>query len=110
DTTALVWDISRVVPAPEKIELTKDGLAKSWADLLNDDAEAAFRSIRLLSQAPGQTVAYLNRCLQPIPVVPTEHIARLIDQLDSQRFAERQQATDELLRLGEAAESSLADV
>jgi WD40 repeat protein len=110
DTTALIWDISSLVPALPKIKLSKDKITRCWADLLGNDAKSAFGSIRLMSQAPEQTVEFLKESLHPVPHVPAEKIARLIKQFDSERFLERNQASDELFRLGEAAEAALVDV
>jgi WD40 repeat protein len=109
DTTALIWDVSHMIPPLEKVKLTSNGLSKAWANLLNDDAKSAFRSIRHLSQAPEQTVAFLEKSLQPM-LFPPEKIAPLIKQLDSPRFPERKQASEKLLDLGEAAEAPLLDV
>jgi WD40 repeat protein len=109
DTTVLVWDVAHLVAPLDPIKLTQEELAKGWANLLDDDAEKAFRAIRRLSRAPEQTIAFFGRRLQTAPVVPAEKIRQLVEALDSPGFAHRNQATTELLKLGEPAEASLAE-
>jgi hypothetical protein len=61
---------------------------------------------RLLS-APAQTVGFVGGHLQPVVAADPQHVAALIKQLDSQQFAEREAASRELTKLGEAAEPAL---
>ena len=86
DTTALVWDISHLVPAPGQIKLGRDELAKLWTNLLDDDAESAFRAIRRLSQSPKETVAFLKMHLQPVPAVPAARIKLAYGSTGQQKF------------------------
>jgi hypothetical protein len=52
-------------------------------------------------------VAFLQDHLQPVPHVSEEHVARLIADLDSGKFAVRQKAAKDLELLAEAAEGPL---
>src|SRR5262249_1648947 len=54
DSTLLVWDVpSRPSgpPAP-----TAEAVADAWVDLAGADAVVAYRALRLLAEAPGQSV------------------------------------------------------
>jgi len=108
DTTALVWEVPKPPPLvrePAPV-LTDQDLDTLWADLLADEAPAAWQAIRKLAAAPKQTLPFLADKLQPKPIDP-KRIDRLITDLDSKQFDVRQRATTELERLGPAAEVAL---
>src|SRR5262249_20408912 len=48
--------------------------------------------------------------LHPVPTVEAKQVARLLADLDSERFATRNAATKELAKLGEAVEGDLRKV
>ena len=56
------------------------------------------------------TTTWKEMGLKPAPKVPAETLKRLVDQLNSPRFVERDKAAQELLKLGELAETALANV
>ncbi|HKB39307.1 MAG TPA: hypothetical protein VKD72_22910, partial [Gemmataceae bacterium] len=109
DTTVLIWDVADLAPTRAKPRLADEDLARLWAGLLSDKAETAFRAVRQLVQAPDQSVAYLGKQLQPVTPIPAGKIKALVAQLDSPRFAQREQATRELLQLPDLAEPALAE-
>src|SRR5262249_10483804 len=80
-----------------------------WADLASDDAGAAYRAIGLLSTVPAPSVAYLRERLRPA-LVDERQIARLIAELESDRFAAREQASHDLEQMGDLAEPALRQV
>jgi hypothetical protein len=106
DTTALIWDISRLVPAPAKARLGDAQLTRLWAELLSPKAETAARAIRELVRADDQTVAYLSKYLPASPI-PEAKIKALVAQLDSPRFAVREKASQQLLQMSILAEPIL---
>lgn len=108
DTTALVWDVEKLAP-PGKAEAGKFDLGDAWGKLRGNDAEASFRAIVRMSESPD-AVRYLSEKLKPVAVVPPEQIRRLANQLNSKVFAEREQASKELARLGEIVEPELENV
>jgi hypothetical protein len=63
--------------------------------------------MRQLLAAGDAAVALIARHLHPAPAVDTKRIAALIADLDSDRFAVREQASRELATLDEAAETAL---
>lgn len=104
DGTYLVWDLW---PKPQgRIE-------DAWADLASEDAGQAFQAIRRLAADPAQALPILQERLKPAAPVDPELVARWLADLNSDNFRTRQQATQELERLGEetipALQKALAD-
>ena len=101
DQTVLVWDVTGSArPArPEDLE-------KLWTDLGGDDASKAHRAIWTMIAMPKESIAFLKKQLKPmLPLDP-----KLVADLNSNSFAKRQKATEELERLGEDAEPTLKKV
>jgi hypothetical protein len=78
-----------------------------WRDLAGD-AGTAYAAVWALVAAPQQAVPLLRGRLQPAVAVDQEKLARLIARLDSEQFAERQQAMAELEQLGDLAAPALS--
>jgi len=74
-----------------------------WADLADAGAVRAQQAVRKLAAAPDQAVSYLDKRLQPVPVVDEGRVTRLIVDLDNEEFSVREKASAELEKLGEAA-------
>jgi hypothetical protein len=110
DTTVLIWDIADLTRSPVPVRLSDQELDDAWGKLRSDSAETAHHAIGRLSQASDQSVAYLKTKLQRVPVVPEERVERLVKQLNSKLFAEREQATQELSRLEDVTEIALLDI
>jgi RNA polymerase sigma factor (sigma-70 family) len=111
DTTAVVWDLTgrhRQIPTWGK-PLTGADLEAIWADLAGDDATRAYLAVQKLAGSPKDGVAYLGKRLQPVPVVEEKLISRLINDLDSDDFNTREQASRELDKLGEGALGACED-
>jgi WD40 repeat protein len=108
DTTALVWDVTglaqdrrdRRPPSPEQVQAW-------WADLADADAIKAYQALWNLTAAPGQAVPWLKDRLKPVATADPHHVARLIADLDSERFLVRDKAMGELEKLGESAHGLL---
>src|SRR5262249_19978528 len=81
-------------------QATEDQL---WADLASDDAARAFRAMNGLSVTPRQAVDLFQKRLKPVPVVEEKEIAALLDNLEADDFKLREQATQELEKIGEQA-------
>jgi hypothetical protein len=109
DVTALSWDVSSLLKpaALPRRDLSTATLAKLWEELSSLDAAKAFPAVRTMAGNPEQALALLREKLHPVPHVPAGRLTRLIVDLDSDRFAVRQRAMDELRRLGRTAESAL---
>jgi hypothetical protein len=106
-TTALVWDMS-AVPAPAIRETKRSAkeLDALW-DRLAGDAEKADAAIQELAASPEQAAELAARSLKPAEKGQTERVARLLGQLDSNTFAERERAEASLAELGEDAAEAL---
>jgi len=104
DATVLIWD--RTVP-PRKSEFTASELANLWENLGSPDDTRLAETIRSLTRAGRQGVTLLKEQLRPVRGPSAEDLARLIRDLDSDRYAVRQKAMRELERLRELAEPAL---
>jgi WD40 repeat protein len=109
DYTALVWDLTGMNPSGQRIarRLQKSEAERLWADLADADGTRAYRAIWALAAAADDAVAFLAERLKPVPAADAERLSRLILQLDSSVFSERQQATRELEKLHDLAEGAL---
>jgi hypothetical protein len=67
----------------------------------------AYKAICILSSDPARTVPMLRKELQPAAAIDPKAIARLIADLDSDRFETRQEAFRQLDKLGEAAMAAM---
>jgi WD40 repeat protein len=106
DTTVLLWDIFGAADMT-RAALTDKELEQIWNDLASDNARLAHRAICTLAGCPGQATALLQRKLRPITAMDAERLARVLGDLDSERFQTREKASSELARLGELAEPFL---
>jgi hypothetical protein len=103
DRTILVWDVfARPAPPPAD-------LAPLWAELAGK-AQTAFGGMRKMLAAGDRIVALIARRLQPAPAVDAKRMAALIADLESNRFAVREQASRELAGLGASAETALRKI
>jgi hypothetical protein len=59
--------------------------------------------------APKQAIDFLRTQLMPVPLIDGKQLARLIDDLDSDTYARREKATEQLERLGGVAGLALHD-
>jgi WD40 repeat protein len=110
DTTVLVWDVTRFRPAkPQHVKLTPRELDALWADL-QGDAGKAYQAMQKLATAPGQAVAFLGERVRPVEPADAKKLERLLADLTSDRFRVREQASQELERLGDLAVPALRKI
>ncbi|MGH7171716.1 MAG: hypothetical protein ACRELG_15680, partial [Gemmataceae bacterium] len=88
---------------------TGDELRTCWADLTDADASKAYRAIDRLTTAPRQAVTLLREHLRAVQPPDPKHIHRLLTDLDSSSFAEREQATRLLQKQLDLAERFLKE-
>jgi hypothetical protein len=72
-----------------------------WSALAGDDAHAAWIAIWKMAAAPRQVLPLLRQRLKPAQPLPADEVDRLIDDLDSSDFAQREAASKRLAELGE---------
>jgi WD40 repeat protein len=97
DTTVLIWDIAPGflrLPGPAKA-LGQKELEQLWSDLASDDAAKAYRAIWTLAGVPDQAVPFARDRLKPASD-NGKRIAKLIIELNSEEFAVRNAALQEL--------------
>jgi hypothetical protein len=83
--------------------LSAADLEACWTDLAGEDAERAYRSICRLAASPTEMLDYLSKRLQPVARADAGRVTRLIADLDSNKFAVREQAANELENVGATA-------
>jgi WD40 repeat protein len=109
DTTALIWDVKSLL-AERRLRpgsLSAPQLQALWKDLGDADASRAYNAIWALAAAPQHTVPLLQQHLQPVSPFDPQRVARLVADLDSERYEQRKKAAEELERLGDVAEPAL---
>jgi WD domain, G-beta repeat len=108
DTTIRVWDVSGLAAGlPRKERLSPAERDAVWADLAGTDASRAYRAVWVLAGAMKDSAAWLGERLTPVVLADGKVTARLIADLDSDKFAIRDQAAAELEQLGDAAAPAL---
>jgi hypothetical protein len=105
----LLWDVTnppgkKVRPA---VPLAAHDLKRLWATLADGSAAEAHTAVWALAAAPEQSVPFLAQSLPPVPAVAAALVAGWIAALDSDVYAERQKADEQLRRCAGAAESLL---
>jgi hypothetical protein len=113
DTTILLWDSAAVmkdVPKPESAELPDGAAEPLWGDLAGEDAGKALQGILRLAGAPKQAVPFLSERLKPAVPVDLQNVARWVADLESEKFAVRQEASANLVKAGEQVVPLLQNV
>jgi HEAT repeat protein len=108
DSTVLVWDVGSLPPLPpsEEIHLEAHDLEALGKDLESADAARAFKAIVRLAKAPSQSIPWLDARLKATTFDPAR-VADLFKQLDSDDFATRKNAEEQLASLGDKIEQLL---
>jgi WD40 repeat protein len=110
DGVVLVWDATgALTKRPTGTKLSDADLTDLWADLADADARRAWEAQRTLVAAPEASAPFLRGRLRPVPAADAEKVARLIADLDSDRFAARDRALRGLAALHEAAAPGLEE-
>jgi WD40 repeat protein len=106
DGSAEVHDLPQ--PAAGARALTPEELDQLWQTLGKPEAEAAYDALWALAAAPDSAIPFLVRRANRDLGMPTaEQIRAAIADLDSPEFAVREKATDDLARMGRAAQPAL---
>jgi len=77
--------------------------------MTSEKASIAYPAMGACRAEPREAVAFLSRHLGPITERDAESVRRLLRGLDSRRFAERQRASSELMKLSMDWEPLLRD-
>jgi WD40 repeat protein len=109
DTTLLTWDVTDRKPGDRSpaARLGPQKLEALWDTLAGADGPPAYDALWTLVGAPAESGPFLTRQLQWFVGADAERIARLIADLDDDRYAVREQATADLERVVKVAEPAL---
>jgi WD40 repeat protein len=98
----LVWDYSHrpALEGPHPKDYPPERLDQLWRELRSSDAADAFRAMTALQHRPDQAVALFAERVQPIVAtgLDDKEITRLIQALDDDDFAVRENASAALTR------------
>jgi WD40 repeat protein len=108
DVIVLIWDLTGHAfnGRPGVARFTPKQLNDLWDRLAEADPGRAHAAVWSLVAAPKDAVGLLRR-LRPYPWVPKERIDRLLNIFDSYDRADREEATEGLEKMGEAAVPAL---
>ncbi|HWG46935.1 MAG TPA: WD40 repeat domain-containing protein [Gemmataceae bacterium] len=103
DTTILIWDVPGLdkLVRPPPSPLTEEELQCLWIDLAAQESTVRQRTFRRLMTAPKTAIAFLKQRLKP-DLPRDDQLARLLDDLDSETFAVRENASRELAQRGKS--------
>jgi len=106
DTSILLWDVTglrRDGGLPLR-HLLPDELEALWRDLRSDDAARAYDALWKMVASPDEAIAFLRTRVRARTPVNATQVAQRIAELDSDPFATRDKASEELKTLAESAE------
>jgi WD40 repeat protein len=109
DSSILIWDTTGNMGDEAGQALSEKDLRKLWADLASPDAERAFRAMGPLTARPNESLPFFEKHLLPATAADPKEIARLIADLDHERFQVREKARYRLEKLGELAAPALRE-
>jgi WD40 repeat protein len=110
DGTALVWDLTLAqhTAEPPLKEHSEKEIAAWWADLADADPGRAYAAVWQLAEVPeSAAVAFLREHLKPAAGPDIEKLRQHLKDLDSDTFAVREKAFEQLENLGSAAVPAL---
>jgi hypothetical protein len=106
---ALVWDLEDLkLPTPARAGQAVTNVL--WDHLADADARQAWKALQEMAAEPESTLAFVRKQLRPVTAPDGKRLDQLVADLDSNDFAKRQAAGDELEKLAELAEPELTRV
>jgi len=106
DSTVLIWDLDRAVAkCRRRAGLKQADMVALWAALADADALKGNRAVWQLALAPAKSVSWVKKHLRPVR--PDRRVERLVRDLGSADYEDRERAMKQLAELGEKAEYAL---
>jgi WD40 repeat protein len=103
-----VWDVAAATrpnrPPAAMVDAQREAL---WEGLASEDAGKAYRAVLALATTPLQTLALARKKLRAAPPPDLGRIQKLVADLDSPRFSDREQASAALEQLPDGAAGPL---
>jgi RNA polymerase sigma factor (sigma-70 family) len=106
NSTLLVWEVATGSKTSKPVRLSDAGLAKLWADL-GGNVRKAFPARATLALSSDKTLPLLRKRLKPVQPAESGQVRRLVAELDSDTFENREKARKELEQLGDRASGAL---
>jgi WD40 repeat protein len=107
DGTILLWDVSGLkADGPAQLVTFPEQELKTWIDKL-DDTAGQEQAALVLAASPSQSMPRLAAILRGTKLPDQARVRRLVADLDSEDFDDREAATRELVKLGKLAEREL---
>jgi hypothetical protein len=111
DGTLLVWDLT--LPSRREGLVVKRPDSKEpealWNDLADKNGTKGYAAIWKLTDMPEQAVVLFRKNLKPVVAEDFKQAAQLIRDLDSDIFAVREAATEELKKMGRPVAPALRE-
>jgi dipeptidyl aminopeptidase/acylaminoacyl peptidase len=103
------WDLSSWVKDRPLELLThrKEVLDQHWQALAAEDGFRAHQAVYALASARRQAVPLIKERVKPVPVPEARKVSQLIAELDSPQFKTRENASEALAQLDDAATPAL---
>jgi WD40 repeat protein len=99
DTLAYIWELPQL-KQDSPVAIGEARAAALWRDLGDADPVKAYRALGVWLAAPESAISFFRRFFVSIKSVDTEAVRRLIAGLDSNQYAVRENASNELRALG----------
>ncbi|MHB1425170.1 MAG: sigma-70 family RNA polymerase sigma factor [Gemmataceae bacterium] len=99
DSTILEWDVAGRFGKKSEM-LNRDRLNVLWRTLA-ETPDKAYAAVWELLDHPAESVPFLIGKLSPVQPIEERRVRQLLDKLDAESFAEREEASRQLLARGE---------
>jgi RNA polymerase sigma factor (sigma-70 family) len=105
----LVQDVTALLKAARApaLQLSPQELTSAWDDLGGDDVPRAYQALMRLCTAGDKAVPFVHDRVRALPEPDAPTAPKLVADLASDQFTVRQQAFDQLEKLGERARTAL---
>lgn len=109
DSTILLWDFTGRIKDGrlQAAKWSPRELEKRWIDLASNAGPQAVQAIWDLVASPDQSVSLLRQRIKPIEAADAKRVERLMGDLDSEDFATRTKAMEELKPIVDGAAPAL---
>jgi RNA polymerase sigma factor (sigma-70 family) len=105
DAPCLIWNIMDT--SAKAIRLSAGEIQAAWTELGSKDAKKAFESLCRLVANPDLSVEAIRKNLKPAVPIQEAELKKLLRDLKSDEFAEREKATAELSKIADQVEQTL---